>query len=181
MELKRKAAAASKPGPKKAKPATKAKAKPKAKKAAKPAIKKRQIKPVAVKVVPKKAAVKQAEMNPSHIAAEKRAVAAAEAAFAKKAVDVLVLDLTGLSPVIDHMVLASATSETHLRSVADNVEEQMAKIGQRVVHREGYRDGHWIVLDYGDLMVNVFLDRQRSHYDLEKLWSRGRVVARYEI
>jgi ribosome-associated protein len=176
MQLKKKVQAAKKVAPAKAK--GQLKAKPKAKpKAAKRAV---AAKPKAAQGIK----LKQAEMRKSpprpQSDGERRAVAAAEAAYDKKANDVLVLDLTGLSPVMDHMVLASARSETHLRSVADNVEEQLAKLGEKALHREGYRDGRWIVLDYGDLMVNVFLDQQRSHYRLEQLWSRARVVARYE-
>jgi ribosome-associated protein len=174
MQLKKKGIAAKKKAPAKAEGRPKAKAKPKAVRksaAARPAAKQG--------IKKKQTEVRKAASHPQSDG-ERRAVAAAEAAYDKKANDVLVLDLTGLSPVMDHVVLASARSETHLRSVADNVEEQLAKLGEKALHREGYRDGRWIVLDYGDLMVNVFLDQQRSHYRLEQLWSRARVVARYE-
>jgi len=172
MQLKKKALTAKKKAPAKAK--AKLKAKPKAIKRALAA------KPVAKPGMKAKQTDMRKSPSRPQTDGERRAVAAAEAAYDKKANDVLVLDLTGLSPVMDHVVLASARSETHLRSVADNVEEQMAKLGEKALHREGYRDGRWIVLDYGDLMVNVFLDQQRSHYRLEQLWSRARVVARYE-
>jgi ribosome-associated protein len=112
---------------------------------------------------------------------QKTAIAAAEAAHDKKAVDVLVLDMQGLSPVMDYMVLAGARSETHLRAIAENIEEMLAKRGEKTLRREGYQEGRWVVLDYGDLMVNVFLDRQRSFYALEKLWGRAKVIARYEF
>jgi ribosome-associated protein len=176
MQLKKKVQGAKKKAPAKVKSQLKARPKPKPK-----AVKRA----VAGKLADKPGIkLKHTEMRKSaprpQSDGERRAVAAAEAAYDKKANDVLVLDLTGLSPVMDHVVLASARSETHLRSVADNVEEQLAKLGEKALHREGYRDGRWIVLDYGDLMVNVFLDQQRSHYRLEQLWSRARVVARYE-
>lgn len=112
--------------------------------------------------------------------AERNAIVAAEAAYDKKALDVVVLDLKEASPIADLMVLASGRSETHLRSIMDNVELKMKEHGQRVLHREGYREGRWIVVDFGDVLVNGFLDNQRAYYGLEKLYSNARVVARYE-
>jgi ribosome-associated protein len=160
-----------KPAVKKAGPKTKV---TKAKTSAKPKAQGVQTKPKTGEkqfLVPK-AAVQRPE-------AELRAIAIAEAAFDKKALDVVVLDMGGFSPIVDYMVVASARSETHLRAVAENVEDQMIKQKQKPSHREGYREGRWIVLDYGDILVNLFLDRQRGFYGLEKLWSKARVVVRY--
>jgi ribosome-associated protein len=180
MQLKKKAITAKKKAPLKAKANVKAKAKAKAKPLAGRKRAVRLMKPTARRGSKPVHAEMCKSTTRSQSDGERRAVIAAEAAYDKKANDVMVLDLTGLSPVMDHVVLASARSETHLRSVADNVEEQLAKLGQKALHREGYRDGRWIVLDYGDLMIHIFMDEQRSHYRLEELWSRARVVARYE-
>lgn len=94
----------------------------------------------------------------------------AQFALIKKAADVVILDLHGLTSMADFFVVCSGDSDTQVRAIADAVEEEMAVIGDRVWHKEGYREGQWILLDFVDVVVHVFHKDTRSFYNLEKLW-----------
>ncbi|MCX6139181.1 MAG: ribosome silencing factor [Ignavibacteriales bacterium] len=94
----------------------------------------------------------------------------AQFALIKKAADVVILDLHGLTSMADFFVVCSGDSDTQVRAIADAVEEEMAAIGDRVWHKEGYREGQWILLDFVDVVVHVFHKDTRSFYNLEKLW-----------
>ena len=99
-----------------------------------------------------------------------RAYTSGGLALDKKAKDVLVLELTGLTDLTDFFVLANGTSERHVRTVAENIELGMKEKGVSVLSAEGYNDGRWIILDYGDVIVHVFLESLRELYDLENLY-----------
>lgn len=113
--------------------------------------------------------------------AETLALLAAETAHDKKAIDVIVLDLRGISPVSDFMVIAGAKSAPQLFSLADSIEEALSKVGQKPSHRERSRlgDPDWILMDYFDVMVHVMMNEARGHYQLERLYSKAKVVAEY--
>ncbi len=102
---------------------------------------------------------------------QRTAVAAARAALEKKAEDVVVLDLRGVSGYTDFLVIGSGTSDRQLESIADNVEKELRAQGHRVVGSEGQRGGRWVLLDFGDVVVHVFHQDERAHYDLEGLWA----------
>ncbi len=91
-------------------------------------------------------------------------------ALEKKANDVLVIDLAGLTDIADSFVLATGTSERHVKTISDGVDEGMKEKGLRPSSVEGYDQGRWIIMDYGDLIVHVFLEDLRALYDLEGLW-----------
>jgi ribosome-associated protein len=95
----------------------------------------------------------------------------AEALADRKAHDIVILDLRGLSDAADFFVIASGTSDTHVRAVADHVLEALAKIGVSVHHAEGLSQGRWALLDFVDVVVHVFHPSQRAFYQLERLWS----------
>lgn len=95
------------------------------------------------------------------------AVAAAED---RKAVDVKVLHLGKVSDFTEYFLIASGTNERQVQAVADAVEERLRAEGVRPLHVEGYNRGQWILLDYGDLVVHVFLEEPRRFYALERLW-----------
>jgi ribosome-associated protein len=99
-----------------------------------------------------------------------RALAAARAALDKKAGDVLVLDVRGLASYADYFVLATADSERQAAAVADHVDEQLEAEGARKVGLEGYPQGRWILVDYGDVVTHVLSPEARALYDLEGLW-----------
>lgn len=94
-----------------------------------------------------------------------------EAALADmKAVDVRVLDVRGSSDVTDYMVIASGTSDRHLRAVADRVVQMAKAAGHRPLGVEGEEQGEWVLVDLPDVMVHVLLPRTREFYQLEQLW-----------
>ena len=91
-------------------------------------------------------------------------------ALGKKADDVLVIELTGLTDIADAFVLATGTGERHVKTISDGVEEGMKEEGVKPSSVEGYDQGRWIIMDYGDVIVHVMLEELRGLYDLEGLW-----------
>ena len=95
---------------------------------------------------------------------------AAELAMERKAFEVVVLDLRGISSATDYFLIASGNSDTQVRSIADHVIEQMRAEGVRPGHVEGLEGGHWVLIDFIDFVVHVFHPQARSFYQLEGLW-----------
>lgn len=106
---------------------------------------------------------------------------AAKALNSKKGLDIKVIKIEDISVLADYMVIATGTSSTHVKSLADEVEYKLDKAGITVSHIEGYRSNSWILLDYVDVIVNVFSDEAREFYDLERLWRDGEDVDISEI
>ena len=101
---------------------------------------------------------------------------AAQIILDAKGSDVLLLDLKDVTDMTDFFVIASGTSDTHVRSTAQRVEEEMRKEGLRVHHEEGLQQGRWALLDFVDFVVHIFHPTLRSFYQLERLWSDAEVV-----
>lgn len=101
---------------------------------------------------------------------------AANAADSKQAQDIVALDVSGPLPLADIFVIASGRSEINVRAIADEVMDQMAQAGARVIRREGLTEGRWVLLDFGDVVVHVFHDEDRFYYNLERLWKDCPVV-----
>lgn len=96
---------------------------------------------------------------------------AAELASELKATDVVVLDLRGVTDMADFFVIASGTSDTHVRSVAQHVMEEMKHEGMPAHQSEGLTQGRWALLDFVDCVVHVFHPQLRQFYQLKRLWS----------
>lgn len=94
----------------------------------------------------------------------------AEAADNKKAFDILVLDLRGLTYITDYFVVCSASNITQVAAISDWVRDALAKNGVRPSHVEGDAEANWVLMDYGDVVVHVFDEATRQYYSLEKLW-----------
>lgn len=95
---------------------------------------------------------------------------AARAALEKKALDLAVLDLQGLSGIADFFLICSARSTTQADTVAEAVRVTLRTHGVRPRHTEGNAESGWLLLDYGDVVVHVFLEATRGFYALERLW-----------
>ncbi len=96
-------------------------------------------------------------------------------ALSKKGTEVKILDVKGLSSVCDYFVIASGGADVHVKAIAEAIADGLVKQGCRLSHREGEREGNWILLDYIDVVVHVFYEPTRRFYDLERLWGDARV------
>jgi ribosome-associated protein len=103
-------------------------------------------------------------------AAEHKARRAARAALDKKAVDLTVLDVQGVSTVTDYFLVCSGRSAPHVKTIADAIREELKEDGVRPLHAEGQAESGWVLLDYGDVLMHVFLADTRAYYALERLW-----------
>ncbi len=88
----------------------------------------------------------------------------------KKAIDIIGIETKELTVMSDYFIIASGTSNTHVRALADEVDDEMKKLGVEVDHIEGRATG-WILLDYNDVLVHVFQPESRQYYNIERLWS----------
>ncbi|WP_114906090.1 ribosome silencing factor [Ornithinimicrobium murale] len=102
--------------------------------------------------------------------------AAAHAAQDKLAEDVVGLDVSDQLALTDIFVIASAPGERQVTSIVDAVEERLLELGAKTLRREGQREGRWVLMDFGDIVVHVMHTEDREFYDLERLWKDCPVV-----
>ncbi len=100
---------------------------------------------------------------------------AKEALLDKKAEDVQILDLTGISNIADCFVIASGNNVNQVKAMANNVEEQLYKKGYKTLHTEGFQSATWILLDYGTVLIHLFNKEEREYYGLERIWGDAKV------
>jgi len=103
-----------------------------------------------------------------------------ELAEDKKAADIVLLDLTGLTTLADAFVICSGGSERQLGAIADGIIEGMRDEKVRPIGREGTATSHWVLLDFGAVVVHIFTPPERDYYSLEKHWSEAKTVLRVQ-
>ena len=99
-----------------------------------------------------------------------QALSCARAAIEKKAENTRILNLTEISSFTDYFVICSGTSDRQVQAIADSVETLMDSLGHNLLSSEGYSEGRWVLMDFGSVVVHIFLDALRDYYDLENLW-----------
>ena len=105
-------------------------------------------------------------MTPKEIAE-----AAVKALDSKNAHDIKLLRTTDVTVLADYFVICTATSTTQIKTLADATEAALEELGENKIHREGYRSGSWVLLDFGCVVVHLFMDEARKFYNLERLWA----------
>ncbi|MBE3588344.1 MAG: ribosome silencing factor [Thermoanaerobacteraceae bacterium] len=99
-----------------------------------------------------------------------------KAAEDKKAQDITVLEISRISVIADYFVIMSGRSSTHVQAIAEKIMDALEERAGLVPRREGLREGQWVLLDYGDVVVHIFQESERQFYNLERLWGDARVV-----
>lgn len=94
----------------------------------------------------------------------------------KKGMDIKVIGIENISVLADYFVIATGTSSTHVKALADEVEYKLKEIGVTTEHIEGHRSNSWILLDYGNVIIHVFSSEARDFYNLERLWKDGEEI-----
>jgi ribosome-associated protein len=113
------------------------------------------------------------EVNEESLA---KAFLSVQAAANKKAENIKVLDLKEISSFTDYFLVCSGHSDRQVQAIADSIVIQLKEDGFAPISVEGYREGRWVVVDFGDLVIHVFLDALRDYYDIEQLWHDARKV-----
>jgi ribosome-associated protein len=103
-----------------------------------------------------------------------------ELAEDKKAADIVLLDLSGLTTLADHFVICSGGSERQLGAIADGIVEGLRAEGIRPIGREGVAASHWVLLDFGSVIVHIFTPPERDFYQLERHWSEAKTILRVQ-
>ena len=98
------------------------------------------------------------------------------AAQEKQAAEITLLDFHGLGAFTDGFLLCTGFIARQVDAICEEIEQQLAKIGIRLQHREGKGDAEWMLLDFGNFLVHVFTERARHYYDLERLWRTARRI-----
>lgn len=109
------------------------------------------------------------------LTALERAKRCAALALDKKALDVKVLEIGRISSIADYLVLASGRTDKQTQAIADSIRQGLKKFG-KALDIEGVKEGNWIVIDYGDVIVHIFQEEMRRFYDLDELWSAAPII-----
>ena len=119
--------------------------------------------------------MKKAESS-SSMTTRKKVILCAQEALERKAKDLVILNVGKLTSFTDYFVICSGRSSRQVQTIAENVVNKLGEVGVHPLHVEGRREGHWVLIDYGDLVVHIFFEPIRSIYDLESLWSDAEQV-----
>ena len=95
----------------------------------------------------------------------------------KLAEDIKIIDIRSISVLADYFIIADGNNKNQVQAMVDNVQEELFKAGYEMKQMEGYREGNWILLDFGDIIIHIFDKENRLFYDLERIWKDGKEVA----
>jgi len=90
--------------------------------------------------------------------------------------DIIVMDLSEVSPIADYFVICTGNSAPQLHALAQQAEETMKSAGIRMLHNEGIRSGNWVLLDFGGIIVHLFDKESREYYNLERTWGDAKII-----
>ena len=113
--------------------------------------------------------------------AKKMAKIAVKALEDKKAEDVKIIDIGGVSTIADYFIIANGNNQNQLQAMRDAVEEDLYKAGYPVKQIEGNSNSSWMLMDYNDIIVHVFSKEDRLFYDLERIWKDGKEISVEEL
>lgn len=100
----------------------------------------------------------------------------AQVIYDKKGFNILALDVKGISSISDYIVIAEGNVDRHVAAIGKAIEDELREKGVKPVHVEGFKTGDWVVLDYSDVMVHLFMPGLREKYSLERLWNESKIV-----
>ena len=101
---------------------------------------------------------------------------AVKALDSKKGKEIKLIRIDKITTLAEYFVICTGTSNTQINALCDEVEKELDQLGEQPIHREGYRGGTWVLLDYGCVAVHVFNEEARAFYGLERLWSDGHAL-----
>ena len=101
---------------------------------------------------------------------------AVKALDSKKCKEIRLIRIDKITTLAEYFVICTGTSNTQINALGDEVEKELDQLGEQPIHREGYRGGTWVLLDYGCVVVHIFNDEARKFYSLEHLWADGEEV-----
>jgi ribosome-associated protein len=101
---------------------------------------------------------------------------AVRAAESKKATDLKVLDLTGVTSFTDHFVICTGANSRQVQAICDEIGLRLKQRGELPMSVEGYQQAEWVLLDYGDFLIHIFSPKAREYYQLERLWRQAKVI-----
>jgi len=99
-----------------------------------------------------------------------------QAIFDKKGSNILVLDVKGISTMTDYFVIAEGNVDRHVKAICQSIRDAMKAQGYQAIHVEGESDADWIVIDFGEFVIHLFVPELREKYALEELWREGKIV-----
>jgi ribosome-associated protein len=104
-------------------------------------------------------------------------LAAVHAAESKQAKEICVLDLRGVTTFTDTLVICNGSNTRQNQAISNEIQQELKKLGDIPSSVEGYTNAEWILMDYGDYVVNIFTEKTRAYYDLERLWRDAKPIA----
>ena len=112
------------------------------------------------------------------LTAREKARISVEALDKKLASDIKVINIEKVSIIADYFIIAGGSNRNQLQAMADEVEEKLGRAGCEPKNVEGYLNGNWILMDYGDIVLHIFDSQNRVFYDLERIWRDGEEVSK---